>query len=95
MAVSEKFCYFSLLQSLPVSPYTGFRLLARHVLATSNFTMESATLTWEIGNTNTPCPVTQSCYFILTIVWFSVAPQPYAETYRFNVLVARAHPRTG
>ena len=25
----------------------------------------------------------------------AVAPQPYAETYRFNVLVARIRPRTG
>ena len=25
----------------------------------------------------------------------AVAPQPYAETFRFNVLVARARPRTG
>ena len=45
-----------LLQPLPVSPYTGFRLLAKHLLATSNSTIESATLTWEIGSMNTHFP---------------------------------------
>ena len=45
-----------LLQPLPVSPYTGFRLLAKHLLPTSNSTIESATLTWEIGSMNTHFP---------------------------------------